>query len=67
MKPAWPAEPTLSISTFLTETLQVTPSYIRIIKQGCFFLADMLPVKVLMSILYSRGRQPFECSVPVYE
>ena len=49
MKPAWPAKPTLSIPTLLTESLRVISS--------C-----MLPVMVFisfMSILYSRGGQLF--------
>ena len=51
MKPAWPAEPTLSIPTLLAWTLRVTSSYI--FKARIFSFADMLPLEVLMSVLYS--------------
>ena len=48
MKPAWPAEPTLSIPTLLTAALRVTPLHMYY-KARIFSYADMLPV---MSILY---------------
>ena len=52
MKPAWPAEPTLSIPTLLPGTFLMPPLYI-LQSKDFFSCADMLPVKVFMSILYS--------------
>ena len=48
MKPAGPAEPTLSIPTLLMESSS-GDAVVCTIKQRCFSYADMLPVKVLMS------------------
>ena len=53
MKPTWPAESTLSIPTLL-----MGDAVVYTIKQGCFSYADMLRVKVFMSMLYSSGFQP---------
>ena len=49
-----PAEPTLSIPTLLTGG-SAGDAVVYTTKQG--FFSDMLPVKVFMSILYSRGSQ----------
>ena len=49
MKPAWPAEPTLSIPTLLTGALRVTPCKYH--KAKMFSYADMLPVMEFMSFM----------------
>ena len=50
MKSAWPVEPPLSIPTSLMGAHRVTPMHIQLSKD---FFADMLPVKVFMSLLHS--------------
>ena len=53
VKSAWPAKPTYSMPTLLFGAMLAALTFT--IKQGFFSFADMLPVKISISILQSSG------------